>query len=105
MKLIIDIPEKIYELCQRDVCREPGRNGKTLYRTVWEAIAKGKPADKDYISRESIRQKLQKHHDLFVKAYGGYIPWNEKIRVDEISNCIAMVVNEPSVYPERPKKE
>ena len=59
MKLIIDIPEKIYELCQHDVCREPGRNGKTLYRTVWEAIAKGKPADNDFVSREAVIEWLK----------------------------------------------
>lgn len=51
----------------------------------------------DCISRESIKQKLQEHHDFFVNAYGGFsnLPHNDKSRVDEISECIAMVVNEP----------
>ena len=55
----------------------------------------------DCISRSSIKQKLQEHHDFFVKAYGGFsnLPQNDKSRVDEITNCIAMVVNEPSVTP------
>ena len=55
----------------------------------------------DCISRVSIKQKLQEHHDFFVKAYGGFsnLPQNDKSRVDEISNCIAMVVNEPPVTP------
>lgn len=59
----------------------------------------------DVISRESIKQKLQKHHDFFVNAYGGFsnLPQNDKSRVDEITNCIAMVVNEPSVTPQEPK--
>ena len=57
------------------------------------------------ISRESIKQKLQEHRDFYVNAYGGFsnLPQNYKSRVDEIDNCIAMVVNEPSVTPQRPK--
>ena len=58
----------------------------------------------DCISRKSIKQKLQEHHDFFVNAYGGFsnLPQNDKSRVDEITNCIAMVVNEPSVTPQEP---
>ena len=53
----------------------------------------------DCISRSSIKQKLQDHHDFFTKAYGGFsnLPQNDKSRVDEIIDCIAMVVNEPPV--------
>jgi len=60
--------------------------------------------DDDVISRKSIKQKLQEHHDFFVNAYGGFsnLPQNDKARVDEITNCIAMVVNEPSVT-QKPK--
>lgn len=56
----------------------------------------------DAISRKSIKQKLQEHHDFFVNAYGGFsnLPLNDKSRVDEITNCIAMVVNEPPVTPQ-----
>ena len=59
----------------------------------------------DCISRKSIKQKLQEHHDFFVNAYGGFsnLPQNDKSRVDEIINCIAMVVNEPPVTPQ-PRK-
>lgn len=60
------------------------------------------PTDADCISRKSIRQKLQEEHDFFVNAYGGNfkdMPYEEKVRVDEITNCIAMVVNEPPVTP------
>ena len=58
----------------------------------------------DVISRKSIKQKLQEHHDFFVNAYGGFsnLPQNDKSRVDEITNCIAMVVNEPPVIPQEP---
>lgn len=51
----------------------------------------------DLIDRQSLKQKLQKHRDFFIGAYGGYLPQNDKSRVDEIENCIAMVLNEPSV--------
>ena len=38
----------------------------------------------DCISRKSIKQKLQEHHDFFVNAYGGFsnLPHNDKSRVD-----------------------
>ena len=59
----------------------------------------------DCISRKSIKQKLQEHHDFFVNAYGGFsnLPQNDQSRVDEITNCIAMVVNEPPVTPQEPR--
>lgn len=59
----------------------------------------------DAISREALRQKLQeKNKDFFVNAYGSYedMTFKDKARVDEIDNCIAMVVNAPSVTP-KPK--
>lgn len=61
----------------------------------------------DAISRKSIKQKLQEHHDFFVNAYGGFsnLPQNDKARVDEITNCIAMVVNEPPVIPQAMEQE
>jgi hypothetical protein len=57
----------------------------------------------DCISREALRQKLQKRHDFFVNAYGSFkdMPLNDKARVDEISSCIAEVVNAPSVTPQQ----
>ena len=60
-------------------------------------------ASEDAISRSSIKQKLQEHHDFYVKAYGGFsnLPQNDKSRVDEINACIAMVVNEPPVTPKQ----
>ena len=59
-----------------------------------------KPCD-DCISRQALKRKLQENHDFFVNAYGGFsnMSLNDKARVDEITNCIAMVVNEPSVTP------
>lgn len=56
----------------------------------------------DTISREALRQKLQDHHDFFVNAYGNFkgMSLSDKARVDEIDNCIAMLVNAPSVTPQ-----
>jgi hypothetical protein len=61
----------------------------------------GKIESDDCISRKSIKQKLQENYDFFVNAYGGFgnLPQSDKSRVDEISNCIAMVVNEPPATP------
>lgn len=67
----------------------------------YDQMYKGSEPCEDAISRKSIKQKLQEHHDFFVNAYGGFsnLPQNDKSRVDEITNCIAMVVNEPPVTP------
>ncbi len=59
----------------------------------------------DAVSRQALKRKLQEHHDLFINAYGGRVGFKfmaddkEKARIDEINNCIAMVVNESSVTP------
>ena len=55
----------------------------------------------DCISREALKQALQAHCNFFIISYGGYenMSTKEKARVDEIDNCIAMVINAPSVTP------
>ena len=55
----------------------------------------------DLISRSALKKKLKEHHDFFVNAYGGFknLPANDKARVDEITNCIAEIVNAPAVKP------
>lgn len=59
--------------------------------------------DNDTISRQAIIEKLKEHHDFFVNAYNGFenMPSNIKLRVDEITNCIAEVVNIPAVQLEQ----
>lgn len=59
--------------------------------------------DNDTISRQAIKEKLQEHYNFFVDVYGGFenMPSNIKLRVDEITNCIAEVVNMPAVQPEQ----
>lgn len=91
-----------------EITAEMFRNG--CLESIQALMAEGEIYDIDYqqpcedcISRESIKQKLQEQHDFFVNAYGGYsnLPQSDKSRVDEISNCIAMVVNEPPVTPKQ----
>lgn len=55
--------------------------------------------NEDLISRSALREKLQAHHDFFVNAWGGFsnLPTKDKARVDEITNCIAEVMNAPAV--------
>ena len=55
--------------------------------------------NEDLISRSALSEKLQAHHDFFVNGWGGFsnLPIKDKIRVDEITNCIAEVMNTPAV--------
>ena len=55
--------------------------------------------NEDLISRSVLSEKLQAHHDFFVNGWGGFsnLPIKDKIRVDEITNCIAEVMNAPAV--------
>lgn len=53
----------------------------------------------DLIDRNKLKEKLQEHHDFFVDGVGGfrYLTPKDKARVDEITNCIAEIVNAPTV--------
>ena len=89
-----------------EITTEMFRNG--CLESIEALMAEGEIQDIDYqqpcedcISRQALKRKLQEHHDFFVHAYNGFsnMPQHVKSRVDEINNCIAMVVNEPSVTP------
>ena len=56
-----------------------------------------------WIDADALKDKLQQHHDFYVMAWGGFgkMPIGEKKRVDEITNCIAEVVNAPTIEPKR----
>lgn len=47
------------------------------------------------VDSDKLRKELREHHDFFVNAYGGFsnLPPKEKARVDEITQCIARVIN------------
>lgn len=51
------------------------------------------------IDADALVDKLTQHHDFFVNAWGGFsnLPVKDKARVDEITSCIADVVNAPTV--------
>ena len=51
------------------------------------------------IDADKLKDKLQQHHDFYVMAWGGFgkMPIGEKQRVDEITSCIAEVVNAPTI--------
>lgn len=51
------------------------------------------------IDADVLKDKLQQHHDFYVMAWGGFgkMPIGEKKRVDEITSCIAEVVNAPTI--------
>ena len=51
------------------------------------------------IDADALKDKLQQHHDFWVMAWGGFskMPISDKNRVDEITNCIAEVVNAPTI--------
>lgn len=55
--------------------------------------------EKRLIDANALKEKLQAHHDFFVNAWGGFsnLPLKDKARVDEITSCIADVVNAPTV--------
>ena len=48
---------------------------------------------------DALKEKLQARHDFIVNAWGGFsgLPQKYKARVDEITNCIAEVVNSPTI--------
>lgn len=54
------------------------------------------------IDADKVKSKLQQHRDLFVDAWGGFDKMSlaDKNRVDEIDNCIAEIVNAPTVDAE-----
>lgn len=56
----------------------------------------------DLISRADIVEKLRKNKMIFCKNRVEYfaLSKDEKARVDEISNCIAEILNMPSAEPE-----
>lgn len=47
------------------------------------------------VDADKLKKELQEHRDFLVNAYGGFsnLPLKEKARVDEITQCIARVVN------------
>ena len=55
--------------------------------------------EKRLIDANALKIKLQEHHDFFVDGWRGFskMTYATKCRVDEIDNCIAEIVNAPTV--------
>ena len=55
--------------------------------------------EKRLIDANALKERLQGHHDFFVDGVGGfhYLTPKDKARVDEITHCIAEIVNAPTV--------
>lgn len=51
------------------------------------------------IDADELKAKLQEDHDFLVEAWGGFpnMPREDKVRADELTMCIARVVNAPTV--------
>ena len=108
----IEFPNSIYEFLLENSFKDTDEfytNGSLLIPTfrVKQAIEHYYESCEDAISRQTLKQKLQEHHDFFVNAYGSFkdMPYDLKVRVDEITNCIAEVVNAPSVKPKYTDEE
>ena len=56
-------------------------------------------SEKRLIDANALKSKLQDHKDFFVDAWRGFseMTYATKCRVDEIDNCIAEIVNAPTV--------
>ena len=53
----------------------------------------------DLISREALINRLKEHKNFFMDVYGGFslMPNSIKYRVDEITYCIAEIINLPPI--------
>lgn len=51
------------------------------------------------IDADALKAKLQEDHDFLVEAWGGFpnMPREDKVRADELTMCIARVVNAPTI--------
>lgn len=61
----------------------------------------------DCISREYIVKKLKSSKEFYLSAWGSFSNMDDKdkARCDELNNCIATVINAPSVIPQVPNED
>lgn len=92
MQLMIDIPKDAYDYVMG--CGYFPTNFNMIYEIRNGIVLPdnhGKLKDVD-----KIIEKLQNHRDLFISAYNGdfsNMPKDYKARVDEIINCISVIIN------------
>ena len=97
MQVVIDILEEEYEKIKSMYIH----NNATA-ADLRRIIANGTPLPKEHgrlVDTDALKSGLEKHKNLFINAYGKHsnMPVPEKIRVDEITQCIAGIVNAPTI--------
>lgn len=98
IELVIKIPEEMYEWVN-DVNKFFDDYGISDFIDL---VKNGTPLPKEHgrlVDAGALKSGLEKHKNLFINAYGKYsnMPVPEKIRVDEITQCIAGIVNAPTI--------
>lgn len=125
MKIVIDIPTEFEEHFKSDRFEDSlsriasdiesfgfqlaGRYEKETITMLRKAIKNGTPLPKHHgrlVDADALKEKLEDHHNFFVEACGSFegMTFKEKARVDEIINCIAEVVNAPTIIEGSDKK-
>ena len=97
MQIVIDIDEDFYKNCNyfKDI-------DNVVLTALETKIANGTPLPKGHGrlgDLDELKQTLENHHNFFVMAYGNINKANQcdKSRLDEIDNCIAEIVNAPTI--------
>lgn len=98
MKLVIEIPDYTYESL-RD-CEGTITIGESI--VITQAIKNGIPLPKGHGTlkdTDKLRLSLEENHDFLIDSWDGFsnMPVKEKARADEITNCIAEIVNAPTI--------
>ena len=101
MQVIIDIDEETYKTIAEQV---EFRDYPDMH--LGRAIVNGEVLPQGHgrlIDADELKQTLQNHHDFYIFAYGNIDKFrklasnSDKSRVDEINNCIAEIVNAPTI--------
>lgn len=98
MKIVIDIPDKIYN----DLRSRREANVADI-NIVFGAISGGTVIPQEHgelKDANALIDTLQTRYDFYLKAWDGSticMPTEQKARLDEIHNCIAEVVNAPTI--------
>ena len=79
-----------------------GRYEKETITMLREAFKNGTPLPEHHgrlVDADVLKEKLEDNYNFFVEACGSFegMTFKEKARVDEIINCIAEVVNAPTI--------
>lgn len=98
MQIVINLNEDVYTRLFDNGVPKSLADGIVIDR----AIRTGKvlPEHGGLKDVDEIIDKLQNHHDLFISAYNGNfsdMPKDYKVRVDEILNCISVIINATTI--------